>query len=536
MPRLGLWQSSNERMQGPDASRGHKLLSTTAWLMRNSLLLSAMATRAVLGWVMAPPTRTSLARLRAGGGLASRVAMSSSAEHFDYLVIGGGSGGIASARRAATYGKRVAVVERGGTGGLGGTCVNVGCVPKKIMFNAATVYESIHEAHQFKFEGDADALKLNWGALKDARDKYITRLNGIYERNLANSDVEKVTGTARFTGPNTVAVDGADGATTELSADHVLIAVGGTPSMPDIPGAEHCINSDGFFELEDMPARVAVVGAGYIAVEMAGIFSALGSATQLFVRGATPLRWADEYIVGALTKEMERQGLALMPHSTPTKVTKDANTGALTMETADGKSHGPFDCVLMATGRTPLVEPLALDKAGVKTDAKGYIQVDELQRTGVDGVFALGDVCGNVELTPMAIAAGRRLADRLFDGAGDWSKGDYNDVPTVIFSHPPIGTIGLSEAKAKEIHGEENIKCYTSMFVNLWYGPWQIEPSDKPRSAYKVSARGRARSYGRAWRACLFDARRCREILSLPPSVPAPPLSRSSCASGLRSA
>ena len=136
----------------------------------------------------------------------------------------------------------------------------------------------------------------------------------------------------------------------------------------------------------------------------------------------------------------------------------------------------------------------------------------------------------------MAIAAGRRLADRLFDGAGDWSKGDYNDVPTVIFSHPPIGTIGLSEAKAKEIHGEENIKCYTSMFVNLWYGPWQIEPSDKPRSAYKVSARGRARSYGRAWRACLFDARRCREILSLPPSVPAPPLSRSSCASGLRSA
>ena len=233
-----------------------------------------------------------------------------------------------------------------------------------------------------------------------------------------------------------------------------------------------------------------MLGAGYIAVEMAGIFSALGSATQLFVRGATPLRWADEYIVGALTKEMERQGLALMPHSTPTKVTKDANTGALTMETADGKSHGPFDCVLMATGRTPLVGPLALDKAGVKTDAKGYIQVDELQRTGVDGVFALGDVCGNVELTPMAIAAGRRLADRLFDGAGDWSKGDYNDVPTVIFSHPPIGTVGLTEKQAVEKYGESNVKVWTSTFVNLWYGPMPIDPSDKPRTAMKMVTAG----------------------------------------------
>lgn len=451
-------------------------------------LLFAMASaRVVLALVARPPA--TLARVATRSGRFAPLMSSSDKgdDHFDFLCIGGGSGGIGGARRAATYGAKVGVIERKGTSGLGGTCVNVGCVPKKVMFNAAMTNEFIHEAHHMKFEGDADKIKFNWGEMKKIRDAYVVRLNGIYERNLENSGVTKIDGLASFSGPNEITVDGPDGKRT-LTADHIVIAVGGEPLIPEMPGSEHMIDSDGFFELEEMPQRVAVIGAGYIAVEMAGIFNSLGADTKLFTRGATPLRWADTLIVDTLVSEMDRQGLTLVPNFSPTSITKDEKTGELTLH-SEGTEHGPFDTILFAAGRTPLTKPLALEHAGIECDARGYIPVDEFQQTKTEGVFALGDVCGEVELTPMAIAAGRRLADRLYGGLAD-AKADYSDVPTVIFSHPPIGTLGLSEADAIEKYGAENVKSFSSTFVNLWYGPWQVEPSTKPKTAMKLICAG----------------------------------------------
>ncbi|KAJ8611934.1 hypothetical protein CTAYLR_004360 [Chrysophaeum taylorii] len=358
------------------------------------------------------------------GRICRRVAMSSSSEsHFDYLVIGGGSGGIASARRAATYGAKVAVVERGA---LGGTCVNVGCVPKKVMWNAAHITEVLHDAALYQYRGDLEST---------ARDNYVTRLNGIYGRNLDNSEVTKLVGTASF-----------DGATAGLE------------------GAEHCITSDGFFELEELPASVAVVGAGYIAVEMAGILNALGAETSLLIRGDLALRSFDDLLSTTLDAEMKRQGMTVVPQTTVASVALDEETGLKTVVSTDGVEVGKFEQVLIATGRRPLTEPLCHDRPGV---------------------YALGDVCGNVELTPMAIAAGRRLADRLFGGM-PLAKADYDNVPTVVFSHPTIGTIGLTEAQARDRYGDDDVAVYKSTFVNLWYGPMPIEPADKPKTAMKL--------------------------------------------------
>ena len=394
--------------------------------------------------------------------------------HYDYLVIGGGSGGMASARRAATHGVKVGIIERQA---LGGTCVNVGCVPKKVMYNTATVNEIIHDAKQFGF--DIKDYNFNWNAIKQARDKYIVRLNGIYERNLANSDVDYITGYGTFSGNNAVDVDGKT-----YTADHILIAVGGKPALPVIPGIEHCISSDGFFLLEEQPKRVAVIGAGYIGVELAGVFQALGTQTEIFTRGDTILRGFDTFIIDALLKEMGKQGLVHHGNQSPASITKN-DDGTLTMTSTTGETFGPFDEVLFATGRKPLVEKLNLEAAGVEASDKGYITVDEYQETSTKGVYALGDVCGQVELTPMAIAAGRRLADRLFNGDTN-AKADYSDVPTVVFSHPPIGVVGLNEHQAIEKYGKNNIKTYTSTFTNLWYGPWAMEPADKPKTAMKV--------------------------------------------------
>jgi len=275
------------------------------------------------------------------------------------------------------------------------------------------------------------------------------------------------------------------------TADHITIAVGGRTSMPDIPGVEHCIDSDGFFLLEEQPKKVAVIGAGYIAVELAGIFNALDSDTSLFVRGDKALRRFDAILADTLDSEMKKQGMNLVTGATPKAVSKE-DDGTLTLELENGEKHTGFDSIVMAIGREPLVDPLGLDKAGVAMQ-KGskYIEADECQNTNVDGVYALGDVCGNIELTPMAIAAGRRLSDRLFGGIKD-SKADYDLVPTVIFSHPTIGTIGLSEHEAREKYGDDEIKCYTSTFVNLFYGPWtSVEPADKPKTAYKLVCLGK---------------------------------------------
>ena len=350
------------------------------------------------------------------------------------------------------------------------------------MFNAAMVNEMMHASSNYGFSGVAEGSTFDWKTIKDARDKYIVRLNGIYGRNLENSDVTLLKGLASFVGPNEVDVAG-----TTYTADHIMIAVGGRPTMPDIPGIEHCIDSDGFFLLESQPKKVAVIGAGYIAVELAGIFNALGSDTSLFVRGDKALRSFDALLADTLDSEMKKQGMAVVAQATTKAVVKEAD-GSLTLQLEDGTSHGGFESVVMAIGREPLVAPLQLDKAGVTLRGK-YVAVDEFQNTAAAGVYALGDVCGNVELTPMAIAAGRRLADRIFGGEAD-SKANYDLVPTVVFSHPTIGTIGLSEAEAVAKHGEANIKTFTSTFVNLFYGPWAMDPADKPKTAMKLVCLG----------------------------------------------
>lgn len=349
--------------------------------------------------------RVRTVRTLRGGSLRMASSDAGGGNHFDYLVIGAGSGGVASARRAASYGAKAAVIEGSR---LGGTCVNVGCVPKKVMWNAASVSEILHQdAKQFGF--DVKGHSFDWARLKKARDAYVTRLNGIYSRLLGNSGVTVIDGFASFSGPKEVTVG-----EQKYTADHIMIAVGGKPVMPSLPGAEHCISSDGFFALETQPEAVAVIGGGYIGVELAGVFQALGTRTELFTRASKPLRGFDSLVVDTLLLEMKKQGLVYQPNQSPTEIVKGAD-GKLTIRTQSGEEFGPYDEVLLATGRRPNIDTLNLAAAGVQHDAKGCIAVDEFQETSARGVYALGDVCGKVELTPMAIAAGRRLADRCND-------------------------------------------------------------------------------------------------------------------------
>jgi glutathione reductase (NADPH) len=389
---------------------------------------------------------------------------------YDLVVIGGGSGGLACAQRATEYGARVALVE---SARLGGTCVNVGCVPKKVMWNAAQIAHAAHDAVHYGF--DLTLSGHDWGALRVARDAYITRLNGIYERNLANRKVELVRGHAAFAGPNEVRVGDR-----LLEAPHVVIATGGHPSVPPIPGAGHGITSDGFFELAERPRRIAVVGSGYIAVELAGVFAALGSEVTMVLRRDRLLRHFEAMLGDGLRKIMEGDGVAFLDHAAPRALERDAD-GTLRLLLQDGRVAGPFDTVLWAIGREPAVEGLGLARAGVTMDAAGFIPVDHLQQTNIGGLYAIGDVTGRAQLTPVAIAAGRRLSDRVFGGMTDRHL-DYSDIPTVVFSHPPIGTVGLSEAEAIDRHGVSAVKTYTSGFVPMYHA---MTPR-KPRAEMKL--------------------------------------------------
>ena len=361
---------------------------------------------------------------------------------------------------------------------MGGTCVNVGCVPKKVMFNAATVAEILHDSKQFGFE--IEGYKFNWNHIKVARDAYIARLNGIYTKLLGNSKVNVINGRGSFVGPREVDVGGVT-----YTAENICIAVGGKPIMPNIPGVEHCLTSDGFFALEHQPSKVAVIGGGYIGVELAGVFHGLGTKTELLVReGILPS--FDDIIVTSLEAEMKKQGLVVRKGASSKEIIKHSN-GQLTIRTESGEELGPYDQIVMATGRVPNIDKLNLSKAGVTLEKKGYIEVDEFQRTKAAGgkVHALGDACGKVQLTPMAIAAGRRLADRLFGGMPD-AKADYDNVPTVVFTHPVIGTVGMTEKEARAKYGDANIKVYTSTFTNLWYGTYALQPEEKPKTAMKL--------------------------------------------------
>ncbi|XP_060065480.1 glutathione reductase, mitochondrial-like [Ylistrum balloti] len=383
-------------------------------------------------------------------------------KNFDYLVIGGGSGGIASARRAAEFGVKVGLVEQAR---WGGTCVNVGCVPKKVMFNTAMHAEMMKEHKDYGF--DVKCNGFDWGVVKKSRDEYIKRLNGIYESNLAKSKVDTIVGKATFTDDGCVDVNGQ-----KYSADHIMVATGGYPFIPNIPGSEHGISSDGFFELEELPKKVVVIGAGYIAVELAGIFNALGSDTSIMIRYDKVLRTFDSMVSDSVTKNMEDDGVKVIRRTQTTSVKKEEN-GTLTLETTGGQIKD-VNCLLFAIGRNPNTQGLNLEKQGVKLDSKGHIIVDAFQNTDAKNIYALGDVCGKALLTPVAIAAGRRLAHRLFDNKPDL-KLDYNNIATVVFSHPPTGTIGLTEEEARTKYGDDKIKIYSSVFTPMYYAVTQTK-------------------------------------------------------------
>jgi glutathione reductase (NADPH) len=374
---------------------------------------------------------------------------------FDLISLGGGSGGLACAQRAAEYGAKTAVIE---PQRLGGTCVNVGCVPKKVMWNAASIALSLEDAQDYGFE--VSVGQNDWAELKRKRDAYVLRLNGIYERNLAAKGVSYVRGSARFLDAHTVEVDGR-----RLSARHMVIATGGLPMLPKIPGAQLGISSDGFFELASRPQRVAVVGSGYIACELAASFRELGSDVEQFVRKDRLLTNFDVMLGKSLMREARAQGMAIQERVIPAALREAA--GKKTLVAEDGREFAGFDCVLWAIGREPNVAGLDPARAGVALDESRYVITDTYQNTNVAGVYAIGDVTGRAALTPVAIAAGRRLSDRLFGGKPERHL-DYGMIPTVIFTHPPIGTVGASEAEARAQHGDA-VKVYVADFTPMYH-------------------------------------------------------------------
>jgi glutathione reductase (NADPH) len=386
-------------------------------------------------------------------------------EHFDLVVIGGGSGGMATARRAASYGKKVALIERGR---LGGTCVNVGCVPKKVMWHAAEFAN--HAAHAADYGFATGVPEHDWTKLVDNRETYIQRLNGIYARNLDKDSVEFIAGDAKFVGERRVAVG-----ERELEADHVVIATGGKPHWPDIPGAALGTDSDGFFGWRERPGSVAIVGSGYIACELVGVLNALGTDVTLLLRKEHVLKDFDAMLGETLIERMRESGIDVQTRRITTELSESGEQIQVDFENGDSVT---VDKLIWAIGRLPNTDNLDLEALGLETAVNGTIPVDEWQDTAVDGVHALGDVTGTVELTPVAIAAGRRLSDRLFGGKPD-SRLDYHNIPTVVFTHPPIGSVGLSEAEARAEYGDDAVRIYTSHYIALYHGVLEHKtPSD----------------------------------------------------------
>jgi glutathione reductase (NADPH) len=384
-----------------------------------------------------------------------RMEFTVSDQAFDLISVGGGSGGLACAQRAAEFGAKVAVIE---SHRLGGTCVNVGCVPKKVMWNAAGVALSLADAGDYGFNVTLGGN--DWPQLKRKRDAYVLRLNGIYERNLQTKGVTYVRGAARFLDKGTVEVNGE-----RLTARHIVIATGGKPTIPTLPGSDHGITSDDFFSLEQRPKRVAIVGSGYVACELAGAFHELGTEVELFIRKDHLLMSFDAMLGKSLMREMREQKMSVHRHVVPASVR--AESGLKTLTAADGRDFPGFDCLLWAIGRDANVTGLDLGKAGVAVDDCNYIVTDGFQNTNVPGVYAIGDVTGRAALTPVAIAAGRRLSDRVFGNKTD-RRLEYSMIPTVVFTHPPIGTVGASEAEARAQYGDA-VKVYIADFTPMYH-------------------------------------------------------------------
>ncbi|EUJ27549.1 Glutathione reductase [Listeria grayi] len=374
---------------------------------------------------------------------------------YDYISIGGGSGGIASINRAAMHGAKCALIE---PHYLGGTCVNVGCVPKKVTWYGAQINESLNKyAADYGIEA---SHKISFEKLVANRDAYIERIRGSYKNGLDSNSVEWIKGYASFIDAHTIEVDGK-----QITAEHILIATGGQPIYPEIKGSQYGQTSDDFFDWKTLPDRVAIVGAGYIAVELAGLLESFEVETHLFVRKEQPLRKFDALLSETLTEIMDKSALHLHKQAVPKEVVKNED-GSLTLYLENGESQ-TVDALIWAIGRKPHFDKLALDKAGVRLTDKGYIQVDKYQNTTTEHIYAVGDVTGKFELTPVAIAAGRRLSERLFNGKLDEHL-EYENIPTVVFSHPAIGTVGLTEAEAIQKYGEEDIQVYQSSFTSMY--------------------------------------------------------------------
>ncbi|KAJ3557971.1 hypothetical protein NM688_g1181 [Phlebia brevispora] len=482
-------------------------------------------------------------------------------DHYDIVFIGGGSGGVAGSRRAASYGAKVALIEA--TPKLGGTCVNVGeynvlplttsvvqwlaraalgafahvipsrlapvaengeqqlpfrraetangmrpthesqirgelcyfltatgCVPKKIMWHAADIADKIRHAEGYKFQGPGIGHpQFDWKTFKPQRDAYIKRLNGIYDNNVTKEGVDYHHGTAKLISPKEVEVTHPDGKKYVLKTDLVCVATGGRPTLPSeeqIPGASLGIDSDGFFDLEEQPKRVAVVGAGYIAVELAGVLNTLGTETHLIIRHEHFLRTFDPALYETLGSWAEHTGIHIHKQSKVVRV--DGQKGqTLTVHTDKGETI-QVDTLIWAIGRHANTEGLGVEELGVKLDKKGDIITNEYQESNVPGILAIGDVQGRALLTPVAIAAGRRLANRLY-GPPKYKndKLSYEDIPTVVFSHPPIGTVGLTEPEARKKYGDD-IKIYKSSFRALYFS--MVPEKEKEPSVYKLIVTG----------------------------------------------
>ncbi len=378
--------------------------------------------------------------------------------HYDYdiIAIGAGSGGLSVVEKAAEYGKKCAVIE---AKRIGGTCVNVGCVPKKVMWFAANIAQAVNDATDYGF--DLEQKSFNWAKLVEQREKYINGITSWYGGYLQDLGIDVLTGWGSFVDKNTLLVDGKT-----YSAKTIVIAPGGKPIEATFTqNYDLGITSDGFFALTEQPKKVAIIGTGYIGVELAGVLQALGTQVCLFSLEDKVLYGFDEMMRSSLDEQMQASGVDRHYLFKIKQLIKESDN-TISVESADGKIIKGYDQVIWAIGRKPVIKPLALENIGLSANKHGFIDVDEFHKTKIDNVYAIGDVTGQTQLTPVAIRAGRYLAQRLYNNKPKL-KIDLSKIPSVVFSHPPIATLGLTEHDAKTKYGANNIKVYTSSFTPM---------------------------------------------------------------------
>jgi glutathione-disulfide reductase len=374
-------------------------------------------------------------------------------QHYDLISIGGGSGGLAVAERAAMLGANTAIID---PKRLGGTCVNNGCVPKKVMWYAAELAHAVDEARGFGIPARREGT--DWKALLAGRDRYVSNINNYWDGYVRELGISHIQGYAAFIDARTIEVNGK-----QYSADHIVLATGSQPIVPPVPGAELGITSDGFFELQSQPAQVAVIGGGYIGVELSGVLNALGSSVTLMALEDRLMDRFDPMISTVLENDMKRQGIRVHTGFEVTALSRSA--GGISVTAANKALIDGFDTVIWAVGRRPNTRGLGLEAAGVTVSPGGMVAVDTYENTSVPGIYAIGDTTGKMPLTPVAVAAGRRLAERLFNNKTD-SRVDYDNIPSVVFSNPPIGTLGLTEDEARRRH-DRDVTVYTSSFTPM---------------------------------------------------------------------